>query len=513
MAYLERDKEKAKYRNSSSIRVELAIIFIILMVVTIGLYWIVNTLFLEKYYRLEKQRGIVKAYENIDSLAEKEDMQGEVFQKAFFQWCAAGNLDAAIISPSLDVLLSSEGEDALLVRRLLDHLFDKDDRPALLTTEKYVVRNSRDPRMQMDYLELWGSLKGGDIIIMRTALDSIRESAAISNRFLAYAGFFMIVVCAIIIWFVSKKITSPILDLAHISERMAQLDFEAKYTRGGSNELALLGKNMNELSEALERTISELKTANAELKRDIALKEKQEAVRMEFLSSVAHELKTPLALIQGYAEGLKDNVNDDPESRDYYCDVIKDESGKMNQLVLSLISLNHLESGEDALTFERFDVRELIEGCIQSNMLFIKQNGIDLSFSAEQPCFVWADEFKVEEVFMNYFSNAMHYCQAPPASDRGEDEGKRIEVKFALRQGKVRISVFNTGAPIPEESLPKLWDKFYKVDKARSREYGGSGLGLSIVKAIMEAFGREYGAINYGNGVEFFFELDSAAEP
>lgn len=119
------------------------------------------------------------------------------------------------------------------------------------------------------------------------------------------------------------------MELAKLSESMADLNFDEKYTSGGSNEIGILGENFNKMSRQLEMTISELKRANNQLQQDIEQKEKMEDMRNEFLGNVSHELKTPLALIQGYAEGLKEGVNDDPESREFYCDVIMDEAGKM----------------------------------------------------------------------------------------------------------------------------------------------------------------------------------------
>ena len=356
--------------------------------------------------------------------------------------------------------------------------------------------------MASDYIELWGTLDNGDIIFIRTPLESIRESVGISNRFLAYIGIIMALVGAVIIWFVSKKITDPIRELSDISDRMAHLDFDARYTSGGKNEIGQLGEHINEMSDTMEKTISELKTANNELQRDIEKKEKLENMRAEFLSNVSHELKTPIALVQGYAEGLRDNVNDDEESRNYYCDVIIDESEKMNKLVKNLLTLNQLEFGNDEIKLERFNIVELIRNCMQSSDIMLKQFGVSADFNETDPCYVWGDEFKIEEVFTNFFSNAIHYSQ-------GE---KRVEVRLIREDDLVRVNVFNTGNPIPEDSVDKIWDKFYKVDKARTREVGGSGVGLSIVKAIMDAMNKKYGVINYDNGVAFWFELDSADE-
>ena len=252
------------------------------------------------------------------------------------------------------------------------------------------------------------------------------------------------------------------------------------------------------MSEELERTISELKSVNNQLQKDIENKIRIDQQRQEFLNNVSHELKTPIALVQGYAEGLKENISDDPESREFYCDVIMDEAAKMNKLVKNLLTLNHLEEGRDEVKMERFDIVSLIKGVLQSMDIMIQQKEAKVSFEAEEPVYVWADEFKTEQVVRNYVSNAFHHASGD----------KVIEVKIQKEGKKARTSVFNTGTPIPEEDLKHIWEKFYKVDKAHTREYGGNGIGLSIVKAIMESFHQEYGVKNYDNGVEFWFELD-----
>ena len=280
---------------------------------------------------------------------------------------------------------------------------------------------------------------------------------------------------------------------------MANLDFDARYTSGGSNEIGILGENFNSMSKKLEETISELKSANNQLQKDIEQKEKIETMRTEFLGNVSHELKTPIALIQGYAEGLKEGVNDDPESREFYCDVIMDEADKMNQMVKNLLILNQLEFGSEELEVKRFDIVRLIRGVLTSCEILIQQAEVTVDFIADEEVCVWADEFKTEQVIRNYLTNAIHHA----------DFEKRIEIRVIPGEKSVRITVFNSGKPIPEEDLSKLWDKFYKVDKAHTRAYGGNGIGLSIVKAIMESFHQAYGVRNFDNGVEFWFELDA----
>ena len=379
----------------------------------------------------------------------------------------------------------------MMVVQLFGYLYDKSHQEVLEKTDSYDICKSVDPQNNTEYLTMWGNFDNGDIFIMRSPLESIRSAVMIFNRFIGVVGGCVILVSVLLAWYFSKRITEPIMELATLSQKMADLDFDAKYTSGGSNEIGVLGENFNRMSERLEQTISNLKEANYKLQKDIEQKEKRENMRSEFLGNVSHELKTPIALIQGYAEGLKEGVNDDPESREFYCEVIMDEAGKMNRMVKNLLALNQLEFGEDDVQFERFDITSLISGVLQSLDILIEQKEAQVIFRHKNPVYVWADEFKVEQVVRNYVNNALNHI----------DGEKVIEIKITQENDMAKITVFNTGTPIPEEDLPHIWEKFYKVDKARTREYGGNGIGLSIVKAIMDSFGKGYGAINHTNGV------------
>lgn len=490
-----------------SIRTQFALIFILLVAAMLIVWWIINSLFLQSYYLKNKQRTIVEAYDRLNVLL--ADYGGEEIPESIgteiTSFCSDSNISVAVVSSAFDTVFTSEHQDDLLIKRLMDHLFSEDISEM---DSDYEIKISEDKRiMRSDNMELWGTLGNGDMVIMRTPIESIRESVAISNRFYTYIGIILAVISGIIIWIVTGRITRPVRELTDISDKMARMDFDAKYTGGSNNEIGLLGNHINEMSEHLKKAISDLKTANNELQRDIEKKEKLDGMRLEFLSNVAHELKTPIALIQGYTEGLKDNLSDDAETRDFYCEVIIDEANKMNKLVKNLTTLNQLEFGNDEISMERFDIAELIKNHIISSDIMLKQNAISVSFEAEGPLYVWGDEFKIEEVFTNYFSNAIHYCKEVKGGT-----GKRIDIKTERAENTLKVTVFNTGEPIPEESLDRLWDKFYKVDRARTHEYGGSGIGLSIVRAIMEAHNKRYGVENYENGVGFYFELDCGEE-
>lgn len=484
-----------------SIRKQFSLVFGLLMAGTILLCWFINNTFLERYYLNDKQRAMLNAFATINAAPNEGAIGTDQFDIEFERICTNNNIDMILLDAETKTIKTSTSEYEFLNRQLLDYLFgqEPEDEDRQLQKEvNYELWVKTDKRTQQEYIDMWGVLDNGNLFLFRSPLESIRESVTLANQFLAYVGIGSALFGMLIIQFVSRKVTEPIMELTRISKRMSRLDFEVKYEGKNRTEIALLGQNINELSSTLEKTISELKSANNELQRDIEKKNRTDEMRREFLANVSHELKTPIALIQGYAEGLKEDINEDAESRDYYCEVIMDEAAKMNQMVQKLLTLNQLEFGMDTVSMERFDLTVLIHNFLQSAELLCRQKNIRLQMEQYPPVYVWADEYMVEEVFGNYFSNALNHVA----------ENGVIDVKLVMSQGAVRVSLFNTGTPIPEESIPHIWDKFYKVDKARTREYGGSGVGLSIVKAVMDAMNRQYGVINYDNGVEFWFELE-----
>ena len=463
------------------------------------LCWVLNTTLLPRYYMHNKKEVLMENYQTISNASAQNELESDEFAVTFDNLCSNGNIMALILQQDGKVLRSSVNDLDALRTEFWDVLLHGDKMEVLYSNKQYQLLKKTDTRLDSEYLVLVGVLENGDMVLMRTAVESIRESAAISNRFLLFAGAAAIVASILVAFFTTRHITKPLQQLTDISKRMVDLDFNAKYESDQSNsyEVEELGNHINRLSENLERTISELKTANVELQDDIEKKIQIDEMRKEFLSNVSHELKTPLALIQGYAEGLQECINDDAESREFYCEVIIDEADKMNRMVKKLLTLNQLEFGNDQVIMERFDMTELIRGVANSTKILMEQKGIRLELENSEEAWVWGDEFKVEEVITNYMSNAINHA----------DGEKLIRVFYTRSEDKLRVSVFNTGQPIPEEDIEKIWVKFYKVDKARPREYGGSGIGLSIVKAIMDSFHQRCGVINHEDGVEFWMEL------
>lgn len=527
-------KGKQKHRpRFTSLRYELTALFFILMAGTIAVIVLLNNFFLGQYYISQRRHTLEQTYILINEAAEDGTLGTDDFDVQMSKICSSDNLSCIVIGEDSQEVLAYAADESEMFRRVYDNIFgvtqqmpdnysdesDSESTDSEIVTKAnryYIVQTKTTPYGQREqiiydritssqFMELWGQLSDSSYCLVHTPLDSIQNETEIANRFILYVGLTAIVIGLIVSMILGKRITRPIRELSDIAQRMQKLDFSARYRGDDVDEVGTLGKSMNEMSATLEKTISELKTANNELKRDLQQKEQNEAMQREFISNVTHELKTPIALIQGYAEGLQDGMADDPEDRDFYTGVIIDEAGKMNKMVQQLLSLMHLEFGEVEVDVQRFDVTAMIRDYLKSAGKLAEEKEIDVRFHANDPIYVWSDAFMAQEVFQNYFTNAVNHCE-----DMGNGE-KVIDIRFEQKENCVRISVFNTGKPIPAESIDRIWDKFYKVDKARTRAYGGSGVGLSIVKAMMELLHQDYGVENYDNGVTFWFELETKA--
>lgn len=537
-----------------SIKFKITLLLVVTVTCLVAMLIGFNSIFSEKVYMNRKQKSMINSYENVNEIMQKyTDLQidKDTMCADMENISTAKGISVLVVDSSwCTIYVSTQGDDSMM-ERLRKSIFngdifknngsqdkapepkdqeddsdnpaDKDDkkehrkrlediidmsgtslvenRTIISSNDNYTLQKVYDERLGDYYLEIWGTLDNGYSIILRTPIQGIKDNVNISTTLIKYVGGAILAVGIIAAFVVSTYITRPIKQLSNIAEKMSEMDFNARYEGSDKGEIGLLGKSMNNMSEKLEQNIAELKKANLELKKDIDKKEKLEIMRTDFLSNVSHELKTPIALIQGYAEGLKEGITDDPESMEFYCDVIMDEANKMNTMVKRLLTLNQIEFGNDEPEMERFDINELIASVADANAIRAGQKNMSIVFdNRNEHNFVWADEYKTEEVLTNYISNALNHC-----------DGKRaIEVRTEKSEngGTITVTVYNSGKNIADEDLERIWEKFYKTDKARTREYGGNGIGLSIVKAIMDSMGQEYGVRNVSDGVEFWFNLD-----
>lgn len=357
------------------------------------------------------------------------------------------------------------------------------------------------PRDDEQYLCLAGTLdQSGTCLIAYMPYAFIEQNSMFSLIFILISGSFTLIVCLALAFLLSRQFTKPLIAMNQIANNMAELDFSQKYETASQDEIGQLGESLNRLSSHLEHSIDELKATNARLEQEILEKQRIDDMRREFIVNVSHELKTPIALIQGYAEGLQYGIAENAEDREFYCNTISEEADHMNKLVMQLLNLSKLELGAETIYNDDIDLYTLCEAAVRKTAVLCESKNLDVIYENTHEV-VYTDPALLEQVLMNYLSNAIRYTK----------ENGKIEITASSSQAFTRLSVFNEGNGLPEEELPKIWEKFYRTDNARSREDGGTGIGLSLVRAIAELLHGNCGAYNTESGIIFWIEIPKSA--
>ncbi|MEW9125258.1 MAG: HAMP domain-containing sensor histidine kinase, partial [Thermotaleaceae bacterium] len=277
--------------------------------------------------------------------------------------------------------------------------------------------------------------------------------------------------------FLAKFFVKPIVKIIEAAESISKGDFSVKVIHQSNDEIGILGETINDMAVQLDKI---------------------ERLRKEFIANVSHELKTPITLIKAYAEVVKDmDLGEQDEQQ--HLQVIIEESDRLNDMVEDILYLSKMESGFSDLQYGEVSLDEVIDCIIEKLSYFASQKNIQIvmEIDAIRPI-VYGDENKLYQVFYNIINNAIHHSY----------ENSKIFVKvFDMVEG-LRIEIIDEGSGIPEEDLPHIWDRFYKVDKSRKRDESGTGLGMAIVKNILEAHHFKYGITsNIDQGTTVWIEI------
>lgn len=494
----------------TSIRAKLFLSLCVIVLLIVIFSILLNNFVLEKFYVYNKKEGLKKVYSLIN----------EYYNQDYEQDYINDQLEKISIKNDFDILIKNDSDENIYFSNkdffssilqftiMSARNFRNQENNILEQNQRFIISETNDTGTNIRYIMITAKLDNGYKLYIRMPMTSIQESVKISNRFLYIIGFFVLMFGGFIINIVSKRFSKPIQELETIAKKMSNLDFSQKYRPSTANdEIDKLGESINLLSEKLEKTIKQLKTTNFELEKDVEEKSQIDEMRKSFISDVSHELKTPIALIQGYSEGLIENVNTDEESKKFYAEVILDEATKMDKLVKRLLELMKLEYGKMEFNNNKFNIIELENEILRKSKVMIEKENIIVEFEQCENINVYADDFYIEQVLTNYIMNAIKY-----STEINGEKKIKITNKINTKTNKVRITVFNTFDGLSEEEMTRIWNRFYKLDESRNRSKGGNGIGLSLVKAIMNNYGNKYGVKNVAGGVEFYFEIDLAKE-
>ncbi len=481
-----------------TIKAKLTIIILMILLVVFGIQLASNYLFAETYYVNRKSKIMQEAYDNIRSAAIQNN---DSIVDIMGNYEDYNNLQFVIDNKDLECIYNSkqysfdDDKNKYKIKANFDfkakiHLFTQDAKPIL--KEK---KNSRD------ILILYGIIERGDddfYILIRTPLQAIKEDMYETNIFILYVSGFALVLGAMFVYFFAKKTAAPIEEIDRIALNVTNLDFSGRASESTSNdEVGRLARNINRMADKLEDTIIDLKTANDELEKDVEYKTKIDEKRKEFVANVSHELKTPLAVLNGYAEILNNNMTG--IDKEYYHNVILDEVQNMTKLVTTLLELSSMENGLNNMELVDTNITELVSHVLYSNDILFTDRNLDYSLDADEHFYVLANKVYLERAITNYITNAIKYSE----------QDHVILVTIRRIKKNIVVTVFNEGNHILPNEMNQIWDRFYRADKARTRDDSKSiGMGLYFVSAIMNGHHGKYGVRNVDKGVEFWLSLE-----
>ncbi len=479
---------------------------VLLIFITIAL--LANTLFIKPVYNITKKKALVSTAKYIDLLngEYEENIRGINEREEHLSARIIIYDDEEIIYLSMGRIIKGEMFNDFGAQRGKGGASQQNYAPKIsemiIETIPKIINKSETEKIDdstnittltaMDksqYLYLDTVLSDGTVMNIVVEMQSLGEAVRIFNMFLVISAFICMLIATIITYFMSRKFVSPIQNMNEVTKKIANLNFSSQVEVKTEDELKQLGDNINLLSNNLEGTI-------AELTQELEKARRLEKLRKNFVSTVSHELKTPISLLQGYAVGLTSDVCDRKEKRDYYASVIADESENLGALVNELMDLTQLEAGYMTLRKEEFELGEYLDSIIKK----YKAANPKINFEYIKPTdnvAVSGDVKLTERVISNYLSNAVRHV----------DSNNNIEISLHEKEGYIEVSVFNSGKHINDDSIDEIWNSFYRADDTGSRKMGGHGLGLAIVKNIQMAHGMDYGVQNVNGGVRFWFGM------
>ena len=471
--------------------IKIGIVFLVFVV----LLTLCNTVFLKSYYEYVNESNLkTAAYDlkkvDINSKDDVVDIITAIEENYGFETEVYLNNGKTIYSSSggqlMDYFLQNNS-NLFMNHRPLKALESK------TFSDGSVLERAMDIITENKYLIYRFSINKSFIGELRVQMAQIENSAKIANGFISIIAVVFLFISLLWVFAFSKKISEPISKMNEITGNMAALDFSKKLSVESKDEIGQLADSINNLSEKLDNTLQDLNDSNAKLKDEIELEHQLDKMRKGFVANVSHELKTPISIIQGYAEGIKADIN--TAAKEKYIDVIIDESKRMNRLVLSVLNLSKYESGQIPLNYSNFNISELIK--VRGERIFGSYPRVFYEIPKE--LMVYADVDQIDQVLKSYMENAKSHL-----SDGGE-----VKISASNQNGKCVVSVYNSGDVISPEQMPEIWQSFYRGDKSHNRNSGRFGLGLSIVSAIMKMHGENCGVYNLNNGVCFWFTVST----
>ena len=487
--------KKDKPSSISKMRKNFSVVAVLTVLFCICIFTIIQFIFMDDIYTFKTKLNMIEAADEIVSIFNDDD-----FITKIADYEAENNLYIEIYNPK-DTLVYTTDSNNVIYEPSAYSENKSDIKPRIM---KIISRTQRDDSSYFEIRQehfatakyiVYGNFYGKDTVIeLYYPIEVINENSDTASWTVFALSMFALILISVTAFTFATSFTKPLKVITASTKRMASMDFNEKCPEFAIKELNELSFSINTLSISLDSAMSNLKDKNRQLERNIEKELRLEKQRKSFVANVSHELKTPISIIQGYAEGMKYGIGCD--STEEFCDIIIDEANKMNNLVLRLMEF--VQYGENyIIKVSKFNLKNAINDYIHSFEQQIQDNDIRLKIEIDSDLEVEADKDLFNDVLNNYVSNALNHIS----------KEKDLIIRAEDNIDKCRVYVFNSGNPISGSDIENIWQSFYRADKAHSRKDGHFGLGLSIVATLQELHGEKYGVSNLENGVEFWFDV------
>lgn len=470
-----------------SIKNKLFLIITAVLSINIIVILLFGVSFLEQYYISTKKRELDSYHKQIEISYQKEDYQSINYA---LQNCTINNITILLLDTSSKQIIYSSARpgkdnDNPDVQLWLSRIMQQDILSQLEVEDPIIEVN--DYNTDGDIC-LYSKMDDSTYLLMDTPLAYITATAQTAMQFFLILSFFTLVIGLTVTYLVSKRIAKPIKEIDNTARRISNMDFSQRCDIHTGDEIEVLATSVNSMADDLEKNI-------ALLKNNLIQVEQANRAHKLFVANVSHDFKTPLSLITAYSEALKDGTYTDV---DEICDILLEQSDRMNHMVNQLLTLSQLESGTIRFDFRPFAINDLILSSIKNFEILLKKQGIQLQVHLVEDIIVQGDYNRILQVFTNLFENAIKYV----------DNAHLIQIWSVCKANHIRIHLCNSHAPIEQEELYHLFEMFYKSDKSRNAKKNSYGIGLAIVKNILDAHHQKYGVYNAEKGIVFWFELE-----
>lgn len=362
----------------------------------------------------------------------------------------------------------------------------------IILNNKYITKINKSN--SIDEILVASERISGGYIIAVTPLSEVNDVIGTMNSYYLIVFIVAFILVIVISLIYSKFMTKPLVEMSNIAKKISECDFQYKYNVKSEDEIGVLGEALNLISSNLEKSLSEIQDVNEKLKIKMDIKEVQEEKRKELIANISHELKTPITIIQGSINGIKNGMY----TADMYDDILE-ETNKMNELVKEMLEISRLESPSFNLKKEPFDLGSVFLKEKDKLRGLIKEKSLEINYSDFDDIIVFGDEKRISQVVTNFLTNAIKYTS---------DNGKiNVSIDLDEKKDEYVFAIENFGIGLTKDELDKIWDPFYRKEKSRNKKYGGTGLGLSIVKRILELHNSEFGVESSQNSVKFYFSI------